>query len=128
MAAIDNAKRDAEANDNDGCSSVTKGRRLEAALGRSMEKAVKANSDALWAPTQEENVKNEKLLGKRTQQITSLTSNFINKDLPALLEKTVKKEIGAVGPAIGREISPAVEKIISSAIVSPSRLGSICIF
>ena len=44
---------------------VTKeGRRVEAALGRSMEKAVKAHSEALCACCQEENVKQEELVGE----------------------------------------------------------------
>ncbi|BAT88440.1 hypothetical protein VIGAN_05193300 [Vigna angularis var. angularis] len=103
---------------------VTKeGRRLEAALGRNMEKAVKANSDALWARIQEENAKNEKLLRDRIQQITGLISNFMNKDLPAILEKTVKKEMASVGQAVVRAMSPAVEKIISSAIVESFQRG-----
>lgn len=95
---------------------ITKeGRRLEAALGRSMEKAVKANSDALWARFQEENTKHEKLARERTQQLTGLILN-LNRDLPAILEKTVKKELAAVGPAVARTISQGVEKMIGSAI------------
>lgn len=97
---------------------VTKeGRRLETALGRSMEKAIKTNTDALWARIQEENAKNEKLLRDRIQQVTGLITNFMNKDLPSILEKTVKKEMGSVGQAVVRSMSPAVEKIISSSIV-----------
>ena len=96
---------------------VTKeGRRLEAALGRSMEKAIKANTDALWARFQEENVKTEKVLRDRLQPITVLIGNFMNKDLPAILEKTVKKEMATVGPAVVRAITPAIEKTISAAI------------
>lgn len=102
---------------------VTKeGRRLEAALGRSMEKAVKANSDALWARFQEENAKTERLVRDRTQQTTSLITNLM-KDLPAMLEKTVKKELAAVGPAVAHSISPAVEKAISSAIAESFQRG-----
>jgi len=97
---------------------VTKeGRRLEAALGRSMEKVVKANSDALWARFQEEAAKQERLLRERTQQITSLITNCINKDLPAMVEKAVKKEFAAVAPAVARTISPTIEKTVSAAIV-----------
>lgn len=92
------------------------GKRLEAALGRSMEKAVKANNDALWARFQEENAKNDKLLRERFQQITSLISNFLNKDLQSLLEKTLRKEIAAVGTSIVRTITPTIEKTVSSAI------------
>ncbi|KAM5582770.1 enhancer of mRNA-decapping protein 4 [Rosa sericea] len=96
---------------------ITKeGKRLEAALGRSMEKAVKANNDALWARFQEENAKNEKLLRDRTQQVTGLINNFVNKDFPVMLEKMVKKEIAAVGPAVVRAITPAMEKTIPLAI------------
>lgn len=91
------------------------GRRIETALGRSMEKAVKANSDALWARFQEENAKREKLERERMQQITSL-SNCINKDLPAMIERTLKKEFSAIAPAVARSISPVIEKTIPSAI------------
>ncbi|CAL5341539.1 unnamed protein product [Camellia sinensis] len=103
---------------------VTKeGKRLETALGRSMEKAVKANTDALWAHFQEENAKQEKLVRERTQQIASLITNCINKDLPAMVEKTVKKELAAVGPAVARAISPAIEKTISTAITEAFQRG-----
>ncbi|KAF5950380.1 hypothetical protein HYC85_012373 [Camellia sinensis] len=103
---------------------VTKeGKRLETALGRSMEKAVKANTDALWAHFQEENAKQEKLVRERTQQITSLITNCINKDLPAMVEKTVKKELAAVGPAVACAISPAIEKTISTAIAEAFQRG-----
>lgn len=96
---------------------ITKeGRRLEAALGRNMEKAIKANNDALWARIQEETSKNEKMLRDRTQQISTLITNFMNKDLPAMLEKIVKKEMAAIGQAAVRVISPAVEKTVTSAI------------
>ncbi|XP_028752811.1 enhancer of mRNA-decapping protein 4 [Neltuma alba] len=103
---------------------VTKeGRRLEAALGRSMEKTVKANNDALWARIQEENAKNEKLLRDRVQQITNSISNLMNKDLMPIFEKSVKKEMAAVGPSVVRAISPAIEKTISSAITESFQKG-----
>ncbi|PON47233.1 WD repeat containing protein [Parasponia andersonii] len=103
---------------------VTKeGRRLEAALGRNLEKVVKANNEALWARFQEENAKNEKIFRDRTQQITSLISNVMSKDLPTLLDKTLKKEMAAVGPAVIRAITPAIEKTISSAIADSFQRG-----
>ncbi|KAK4278233.1 hypothetical protein QN277_016104 [Acacia crassicarpa] len=103
---------------------VTKeGRRLEAALGRIMEKAVKANTDALWARIQEENAKNEKLSRDRVQQITNSISNLMNKDMLVIWEKSVKKEMAAVGPAVARAISPAIEKTISSAIAESFQRG-----
>ncbi|XVF70961.1 hypothetical protein PTKIN_Ptkin11bG0204300 [Pterospermum kingtungense] len=96
---------------------VTKeGRRLEAALGRSIEKAIKANTDALWARFQEENAKNENLLRERTHQITSLINNFINKELVGMLDKAVKKELAGVGQAVIRAITPAIEKTVTSVI------------
>ncbi|XP_065861873.1 enhancer of mRNA-decapping protein 4-like [Euphorbia lathyris] len=98
-------------------------RRLEAALGRSIEKAVKANTDALWARFQEESTKNEKLLRDRTQQITSLISNFVSKDLTGILEKAVKKELASVGQAVARTMSPVIEKTISSTIIETFQRG-----
>lgn len=97
---------------------ITKeGRRVELALGRSMEKSVKANVDALWARFLEENAKREKAERDHLQHITNCISNFINKDLPAVLEKMLKKEIPSIGTAITRSITPVIEKTISSIIV-----------
>lgn len=96
---------------------VTKeGRRLEGSLGRSLEKVVKANSEALWARFQEENAKQEKSERDRTQQLTNLITNSINRDLPTMLEKTLKKEAAAIGPNVARSITPVMEKTVSAAI------------
>ncbi|KAG6756841.1 hypothetical protein POTOM_040284 [Populus tomentosa] len=92
-------------------------RRLETALGRSIEKAIKANTDAPCAQFQEENAKSERLLQDHMQQITSLVLNFINKDLPAMLEKAPKKELASVVQGAVRTISPVIEKTVSSVIV-----------
>uniref|UniRef100_A0A7C9AF76 Enhancer of mRNA-decapping protein 4 WD40 repeat region domain-containing protein n=1 Tax=Opuntia streptacantha TaxID=393608 RepID=A0A7C9AF76_OPUST len=103
---------------------ITKeGRRLEAALGRSMEKAIKANMDALWARIQEENAKHEKLLRDRIQQVTGLINNFVNKDLLGMLEKTIKKELAAVGTNVARSLTPVVEKAIASAVSDSFQRG-----
>lgn len=97
---------------------VTKeGKRVEVALGRSMEKSVKSNADALWARFLEENAKREKAEKDHLQHITSLISNFINKDLPSVLERLLKKEIPSIATAITRSVTPVIEKTISSTIV-----------
>lgn len=96
---------------------ITKeGRRLEASLGRSMEKTVKANNDAFWARFQEESFKNETLVQDRMQQITNLLTNLMNRDMPAVLEKIVKKELATVQASVVRAIMPTIEKTVSSAI------------
>ncbi|KAI4298855.1 hypothetical protein L6164_032370 [Bauhinia variegata] len=103
---------------------VTKeGRRLEGSLGRNLERIVKANSDALWARLQEENAKQEKLERDRTQQTTNLISNYVNKDLPALLEKMIKKEISPIGPTVSRSVSQIIEKAVSSAVTECFQKG-----
>lgn len=93
------------------------GKRMEASIGRTFEKVVKAHTDALWARLQEENVKREKLERDRMQQLTNLMTNSINKDLPAIFEKILKKEMASMGPAVARAISPALEKSITNAIM-----------
>ncbi|XP_050236209.1 enhancer of mRNA-decapping protein 4 [Mercurialis annua] len=98
-------------------------KRLEASLGRSIEKAIKANTDALWARFQEENAKIDKLSRDRTQQISSLIANFASKDSTAMLEKALKKELASVGPALARTVSPVLEKTISSAIAESFQRG-----
>ncbi|KAL3643287.1 hypothetical protein CASFOL_014102 [Castilleja foliolosa] len=103
---------------------ITKeGKRLEAALGRSMEKAVKANSDALWARLQEENTKQEKAARDRMQQLSNMISNCLNKDLPAIIEKTVKRELTTVGQSMARSITPTIEKTISTSIAESFQKG-----
>ncbi|OIW13883.1 hypothetical protein TanjilG_31772 [Lupinus angustifolius] len=103
---------------------VTKeSRRLEGSLGRSMEKVVKANSDALWARVQEENSKQEKLEQDCTQQITNLISNYVNKDMTTVLEKIIKKEISSIGSTVASSVSQIVEKTVSSAIVESFQKG-----
>ena len=96
---------------------ITKeGKILEGSLGQNMEKVIKAHTDALWARLPEENAKQEKLEWDRTQQITNLISNYVNKDMVSILEKIIKKEISSIGTTITRSISQVIEKTISSAI------------
>ena len=96
---------------------VTKeGKRLEVAIGRMIERSSKSNADALWARLQEEIVKNEKAMRDNSQQIVNATTNFMSKELNAMFEKTVKKEVSAIAPVIARAVTPAIEKTISSAI------------
>ncbi|XP_045805523.1 enhancer of mRNA-decapping protein 4-like [Trifolium pratense] len=103
---------------------VTKeGKRLEGSLGRSMEKVVKANADALWARIQEENAKKEKLERDHVQQITNLISNYINKDMSSLLEKIIKKEVSSIGTTITRSLSQNLEKAISTAVTESFQKG-----
>lgn len=92
------------------------GKRLEAALGRGMEKALKANSDALWARFQEESAKQEKAAWERMQQLTNTIGNSLSKDIPALVERTVKKELATVGQSVARAVTPIIEKIVSTSI------------
>ncbi|KAH6768134.1 hypothetical protein C2S51_013470 [Perilla frutescens var. frutescens] len=104
--------------------SVTKeGKQLEAALGGSLEKAVKANSDALQAHLQEENAKQEKAAKECMQQLTNTVSNCLNKDLPAIIEKMVKREVAKIGQSVARTISPAIEKTISASIAESFQKG-----
>ncbi|ONK79287.1 uncharacterized protein A4U43_C01F4840 [Asparagus officinalis] len=99
------------------------GKRVENALGRNMEKAMKANMDALWTRFQEETSKNEKAARERAQQLTSLITNCTNKDLPSMLERTLKKELSSAGQALARAVTPAIEKSISSSVADSFQRG-----
>ncbi|CAD5180946.1 unnamed protein product [Musa acuminata subsp. malaccensis] len=92
---------------------VNEGKRLETALGGCMEKAIKENADVLWAHFQEENWKHERVAKDQMQQLTNLITNVMNRDLPVMLERTLKKEISAVGPTVARAITPVISSVIT---------------
>ncbi|KAK9077628.1 hypothetical protein SSX86_005965 [Deinandra increscens subsp. villosa] len=75
---------------------VTKeGRRIEAALGKSLEITYKTNYDALWARTQEEFTKQEKSNRDQSQHVS----------------------------AVVRSVSPVIEKTVSTAITDAFQRG-----
>ncbi|KAK3158952.1 hypothetical protein QOZ80_2AG0143850 [Eleusine coracana subsp. coracana] len=99
------------------------GKRLETSLGRTMEKSLKANIDALWARIQEENANREKAEKERMQQFATLITSLINKDFPATLEKSLKKEISSLGSVVARAITPIIEKCLVSAVSDTIQKG-----
>ncbi|XP_031491745.1 enhancer of mRNA-decapping protein 4-like [Nymphaea colorata] len=99
------------------------GKRIEAALGRQIDKMIKANFDAMWARILEENTKHEKIERDHLQQMTALISNITNKDLPAMMDKTLKKEIAAISPNITKAIISVLEKTIPSAVADSFQKG-----
>ncbi|KAK8962249.1 Enhancer of mRNA-decapping protein 4 [Platanthera guangdongensis] len=106
------------------CTPLTKeGKRLEASLSRSMEKSIKANMDSLRAHIQEENTKKEKAEKEHMEQLTNLISICINKDMPAAIERVIKKEISALGQVLARSMAPSIEKCISSSISDSFQRG-----
>ncbi|CAL5038161.1 unnamed protein product [Urochloa decumbens] len=92
------------------------GKRIEASLSRNMEKSIKANIDAMWARFQEENARHEKSERERMQQMATLIASSVNKDISVMLEKSLKKEISSLGPAVARTTAPIIEKSLSSAV------------
>lgn len=81
-----------------------------------MEKVLKAHVDAIGARLAEENAKREKVEKERLQQITTLLNNFFNKEMPAVIERGMKKEISALIPTISQAILPPIQKAISTGI------------
>uniref|UniRef100_A0A804NVD6 Enhancer of mRNA-decapping protein 4 n=1 Tax=Zea mays TaxID=4577 RepID=A0A804NVD6_MAIZE len=72
---------------------------------------------------QEENTKREKADRERMQQLCTLITSSINKDLPSNLEKSLKKEISSLGPVVARAITPVVEKSITSVVSDSVQKG-----
>lgn len=102
---------------------ITKeGKRIEAAIGKNMEKIYKSNYEALWAKTQEEFAKQEKSNRERSQQIAGLVTNGY-KDLIVNLEKMLKKETSGIVTAVVRAVSPVIEKTVASAITEAFQRG-----
>lgn len=103
------------------------GKRIETSLGRNIEKSIKANVDAMWARIQEENARHEKVERERMQQISTLITTSVNKDIPAILEKSLKREISLLGPTIARTTTPIIEKSLSSAVSDSLQVGAILV-
>ncbi|KAI3675738.1 hypothetical protein L1987_85330 [Smallanthus sonchifolius] len=102
---------------------ITKeGKRIEAAIGKSMEKIHKANSDAYLARFQEEFAKQEKSNKDHHQQISNSASNG-HKEFLAASEKMLKKEMAAVVPVVGRSVIPIIEKAVSTAVSEAFQRG-----
>jgi hypothetical protein len=81
-----------------------------------MEKVLKAHVDAMWARLAEENAKREKLERERVQQVTTLLTNFVNKDMPVALERGFKKEFAAIGPAVAQAVLPPLQNVVATTV------------
>ncbi|CAI9295386.1 unnamed protein product [Lactuca saligna] len=104
-------------------SPITKeGKRIEAGIGKTMEKIHKANSDAYLARCQEEFAKQEKSNRERYQQVATSAANS-HKELLTSSEKILKKEMAAVGPAVGRSVTPVIEKAVTTAVSEAFQRG-----
>ncbi|KAJ3694750.1 hypothetical protein LUZ60_000127 [Juncus effusus] len=98
-------------------------KRIESSLGRTLDKTIKSSTDALWARLLEENAKHEKAEKERMQQLTNLITGSIGKELPAMVERAMKKEIQALGPVVARAVSPVVEKTVASVVAEAVQKG-----
>ncbi|KAH9555736.1 hypothetical protein CY35_08G131600 [Sphagnum magellanicum] len=99
------------------------GKRMEGALGQRMEKVLKAHVDAMWARLAEENAKREKLERERVQQVTTLLTNFVNKDMPVALERGFKKEFAAIGPAVAQAVLPPLQNVVATTVAESFQKG-----
>ncbi|VVA97476.1 unnamed protein product [Arabis nemorensis] len=104
-------------------SMIKEGKRVEAALGRMIERSNKSTADALFARLQEESVKHEKALRDHDQQIVNAMTNVMRKELSAMFEKSMKKEFAASGPTLARAATPAIEKTVLSALTESFQRG-----
>lgn len=85
-------------------------------MGQRMEKVLKAHVDAMWARLAEENAKREKVEKERLQHITTLLNSFFTKEMPAVIERGMKKEFVALVPTISQAILLPIQKAISTGI------------
>jgi enhancer of mRNA-decapping protein 4 len=77
----------------------------------------------MWARFAEENAKREKVDRDRLQHITTLLSNFFNKEMPAAIERGMKKEFLALIPTISQAILPPIQKAIATGISESFQKG-----
>ncbi|XXG80157.1 hypothetical protein AAC387_Pa09g1088 [Persea americana] len=95
------------------------GRRIETALGRSMEKALKANFDALWARLQEEYTKREKLERELGPGLARSITPVIEKTISSAIIDSFQRGVGdkAVGQ-LEKSVSSKLEATIARQIQS----------
>ncbi|GBG60627.1 hypothetical protein CBR_g8647 [Chara braunii] len=93
------------------------GKRIEVALGQRMEKVIKANADAQYARIQEETVKREKMETEKVQKITAALTQAISRDIPIGLEKSLKKEFAALGPAVAKQLLPPLSDVFQKFVM-----------
>ncbi|MCO5547875.1 hypothetical protein L7F22_001327 [Adiantum nelumboides] len=98
-------------------------KKLELSLGQRIEKLLKAHADAVWARLQEDTVKREKLERDRAQQLTSMLSNYLSKEMPGAMDKALKKEMSSIGSYVTRLVIPGIEKAISTAVNESFQVG-----
>lgn len=84
---------------------------------------MKANVDTMWARLAEENVKREKQDRERALQVSTLLTNFVNKDLPVALERGMKKEIAAFGPMVAQSLLLPLQKSVSTGVTETFQVG-----
>jgi enhancer of mRNA-decapping protein 4 len=81
-----------------------------------MEKVLKAHVDAMWARLVEESAKREKLEHERVQQVTTVLTSFMTKDMSVALERGFKKEFAAIGPAVAQVVLPPLQNVVATTI------------
>jgi enhancer of mRNA-decapping protein 4 len=88
-----------------------------------MEKVLKAHVDAMWARLAEENAKREKLERERVQQVTTLLTNFVSKDMPVAIERVFKKEFAAIGPVVAQAVLPPLQNVVATTVSESFQKG-----
>nr|GEX89864.1 hypothetical protein [Tanacetum cinerariifolium] len=105
---------------------ITKeGKRIEAAIGKSMEKIHKANFDANWARSQEEFAKQEKSNQERHQQafqrgVGDKAVNQLEKTVNSKLEATVSRQIQTQFQTSGKQALQEALRLSMEASVVPA--------
>jgi enhancer of mRNA-decapping protein 4 len=70
----------------------------------------------MWARLAEESAKREKLERERVQQVTTVLTNFMSKDMPVALERGFKKEFAAIGPAVAQAVLPPLQNVVVTTV------------
>ncbi|XP_051133528.1 enhancer of mRNA-decapping protein 4-like isoform X2 [Andrographis paniculata] len=98
-------------------------KRLEATLGRNVEKMIKSYADALSLRFQEESTKQNKAMRECVDHLTNMIKNCSNKDICLGIEKAIKKEMTSLGKSVAQEVTTSIEKTISASIAESFQRG-----
>eukprot|EP00899_Mesostigma_viride_P007149 jgi/Mesvir1/16435/Mv18157-RA.2 len=90
-------------------------KKLELAIGTRVDKAIKGSLDAHAAAVEDTLARRDKAEAERHDKLLSAVTNTWPQEVPPLIQKAVKKELGALVLGLGKGITPSLQTTVTKA-------------